>query len=178
METFHEPREFLRHDRYALDRGKALDQLDLASIDPPIADIVTGFGRLPQCFTLQCCWGHFVWQLGQDSHNLDVLPSSHVGPVRYRIAYVALCIENSHRGSLLRDSLAQLPERFPGHVQFGSPDWFWDQWVNSYALQVEPIAHQFEDEATLDVAEALETQRVRVRFFDTLKDLLRAELTL
>lgn len=26
----------------------------------------------------------------------------------------------------------------PDYLQFGSADWFWERWLNSYALQVEP----------------------------------------
>jgi hypothetical protein len=95
--------------------------------------------------------------------------------VRYRIAYVALCIENSDRGRGLREALSQVPKVDPDYVQFGSPDWFWDQWLNSYALQVEPYAHRDRDEATLDSDEALHVQGVRDLFFEKLRALLAAE---
>ena len=95
--------------------------------------------------------------------------------MRYRIAYLVICIENSNRGWALREALAQVPKIDPGYIQFGSPDWFWQRWLNSYALQVEPAAHKFHDEATLEVSEARHVQGVRELFFERLRDLLAIE---
>ena len=176
METFTESRGFVENARYAQDRQDALAALNLGSIDRPIVDIVAGFAALPHCFTLQCCYGHFVCAPGQNPHNLEPIAHDHSGLVRYRIAYVAFCIENSHRGRALWKSLARVPAVDTGYVQFGSADWFWERWVNSYTLQVEPIAHQLKDEAILDLAEALHTQGVRDLFFRELRALLAAEL--
>lgn len=177
METFGEPREFVKNKRYAQDRKDTLRALDLGSIDEPIVDIVAGFAKLPHCFTLQCCYGHFVYALAQNPHNLEPIPSGYGGLVRYRIAYIAFCLEDSRRGRTLCDSLARIAEISPSYVQFGSADWFWEQCVNSYALQVEPIAHQFKDEAILEPAEALQTQRVRHNFFKVLRALLDREIS-
>jgi hypothetical protein len=60
--------------------------------------------------------------------------------------------------------------------QFGSANWFWERWVNSYALQVEPVAHRLQDEVILEPAEALHTQRARDLFFRELRARLDAEL--
>jgi hypothetical protein len=49
--------------------------------------------------------------------------------------------------------------------------------VNSYALQVEPIAHQLKDEAILEPEEARYTERIRDRFFTELRAVLAAELS-
>ena len=177
METFSEPREFVENLRYDQDRKDALAALDLCSIDEPIVDIVAGFATLPHCFTLQCCYGHFVCAPEQNSHTLEPIPRDCDGLVRYRIAYIAFCLENSSRGLSLRDSLSRLMAIDSGYVQFGSPDWFWGQWVNSYALQVEPIAHQFKDEAILEVAEALRIQKARDLFFSELRELMAKEIS-
>ncbi len=167
----------MEHTRYSQGRQDALAALDLGSIDEPIVDIVARFAALPHCFTLQCCYGHFVCAPEQDPHSLVPIPRGYAGLVRYRIAYIAFCLENSRRGWALRESLARVPAVDPGYVQFGSADWFWERWVNSYALQVEPDAHQLKDEAILEPAEALHTQRVRHLFFRELRALLAAELS-
>jgi hypothetical protein len=176
LETFTEPREFVENTRYSQDRQDTLAALGLGSIDQPIVDIVTGFAALPHCFTLQSCYGHFVCAPEQDPHSLEPIPRGYAGLVRYRIAYMAFCLENSRRGWALRESLARVPAIDPGYIQFGSADWFWKRWPNSYALQVEPVAHQLKDEAILESAEALHTQRARHLFFREIRALLEAEL--
>ncbi len=175
METFTEPRALIRHQSYAADRQAALAGLDLGAVDPPVVDVVEAFLPLPCCFTLQCCYGHFLTGPSRDEHSLAPLPVDHVGTVRYRIAYVAFCVEDSERGRALLGRLSRVPEIEPACVQFGSADWFWDQWPNSYVLQVEPAAHRYKDQAVLSVGEALQTQRVRDRFFEELRRLLADE---
>jgi len=175
METFTKPREFVENARFSQNRQEALAALDLDSIDRPIVDIAAGFATLPHSFTLQCCYGHFVCTPDQDPYNLEPIPAGYSGLVKYRIAYIAFCIENSHRGQAFRQALARVPAIAPGYIQFGSADWFWERWVNSYALQVEPIVHQLEDAAILESAEAIHTQQVRDLFFRELRALLDAE---
>jgi hypothetical protein len=176
LETFTEPREFVENTRYTQDRQDALAALDLGSIDEPIVDIVAGFAMLTHCFTLQCCYGHFICAPEQDPHSFELIPRGYAGLVRYRIAYIAFCLETGLRGWALRERLARVPTVYPGYIQFGSADWFWERWVNSYALQVEPVAHQLKDEAILEPAEASHTQRARYLFFRELRVLLAVEL--
>ena len=161
---------------YACARHEAIAALDLSAVDAPIADIVEGFTALPHCFTLQCCCGHFICGPERSTHSLEPSCPDFPGPVRYRIAYFAFCLENSPRGRELLGSLAQLPSVDPEYIQFGSADWFWERQVNSYALQVEPKAHRLKDEAILDVREAFHTQRTRDRFFEELRALLAVQL--
>ena len=160
---------------YAHARQRSIAVLDLASIDDPIKDIVEGFASLPHCFTLQCCYGHFICSPEQDQHNLEPIPFGFPGSTRYRIAYVSFCLENSLRGRALRQSLAQLTAVDPDYVQFGSADWFWERWANSYVLQVEPEAHMLKDEAILGPAQARHTQGVRDLVFRELRIILAAE---
>jgi len=176
LETFAKAREFVKHRGYFHARQGSIATLDLATIDDPIRNIVEGFTALPHCFTLQCCHGHFVCSAEQDPHNFEPIPSGYSGFVSYRIAYIAFCLENSRRGQTLRLSLERLSAIDPDYIQFGSADWFWDQMVNTYVLQVEPEAHMQEDEAILESAEARHTQAVRDRFFRELRVLLSAEL--
>jgi hypothetical protein len=177
LETFAAAREFVNHARYSQDRRETLAALDLGSIDKPIVDIIAGFAALPHCFTLQCCYGHFVCTAGQDPQNFDPIPLGHTGLVRYRIAYLGICLENSRRGRVLQQSLARVPALDPGYIQFGSADWFREHWVNSYALQVEPVEYQLKDEAMLEPTVALHTQGVRDLFFRHLREILAAELS-
>ncbi len=172
METFSKARDFVQHSRYMRDRSNVLSGLMLKDIDEPIRDIVTALGKLPECFTLQSCYGHFVWDGQPDTHNLDVLPLLNPGLVRYRIAYLALCIEKGDRGAYLRDRLAAICEIDEEYVQFGSPGWFWQQYPNSYALQVEPKRFASQDEALLEHAEALRVQSVRDVLFQRVRELL------
>ncbi len=175
METFIEPRALVRHESYAADRQAALEALDLSAIDPPIVDLVEAFRPLSYGFTLQCCFGHFLTATGQDQHSLEPAPEDYAGSVRYRIAYVAFCIEDVDRGRALLERLSRVPEIDPAYVQFGCAEWFWDQWPNSYTLQVEPAAHRFKDQAVLTAGEAMQTQRARDRFFGEFRRILAGE---
>jgi hypothetical protein len=176
METFAQSRQFVDNPRYERERNLALAGLDLESIDAPIREIVAGLARLPYCFTLQSCYGHFVHAAQPERHNLEPVPAQDVGLIEYRIAYVALCIENSSRGERLRTALAQIPEIDPEYVQFGSPGWFWQKHVNSYALQVEPTRFASQDVAIIKHQEALHLQMVRGRFFAGLAELVELEV--
>jgi hypothetical protein len=173
METFAQSRQFVDNPRYERERNHVLSSLALENIDAPIHEIVQGFARLPYCFTLQSCYGHFVHAAQPEPHNLEPLPGHDVGSVTYRIAYIALCLENSTGGKRLRTALAQIPAIDPEYVQFGSPDWFWQRYLNSYALQIEPARFATTDVAIIEHHEALHIQKVRGRFFARLTELVQ-----
>jgi len=175
METFSKAREFVDHPKYVIDRKKALSGFRSRDIDAPIRDIVKDFARLPHCFTLQCCHGHFLWKGQTDRHNMDVLPVQNPGMIRYRIAYLALCIEQGDWGVHIRERLAAICETDEAYVQFGSPHWFWQKYPNSYALQVEPRRYMFLDEALLEHAEALHVQSIRDVVFQQVRKLLKED---
>ena len=133
-----------------------LRDLTDAMIDKPIIDLINGFNKLPYCFTLQSCYGHFVYNGQKDNHNLDPLPAKDtIAKVEYRIAYIAICIENSFLGKSLFDSLKEITAIGLENVQFCCAEWFWKKQVNSYALQVEPDRFKHKDTAILDYKEAL-----------------------
>ena len=176
METFTEPRQFVENPRYFKDRHDTLAALDLRTIDKPIRDIIDGFAALPYCFTLQSCYGHFLSAPEQDPHSLDPVPTQKTGFIRYRLAYIAFCIDNSPAGRDLYDALAQIPAIDPDYVQFGSAEWFWERYVNSYALQLEPARYKRRDEVILEHVEALHVQQSRGLFFSKLRDLLERQL--
>ncbi|MBN2297812.1 MAG: hypothetical protein JXM72_04430 [Deltaproteobacteria bacterium] len=172
METFTSPKEFTADPRYHKNRQNILKTLDLRAIDPPVAELIEGFALLPQCFTLQCCYGHFLCHPGQDTHNLERLPDRFEGKVTYRIAYMAFCLENSQQGRKLRESLEHVQLLDPDYVQFGCADWFWERYCNSYILQVEPVRHRRKDQIVIDHQEALHIEKIRDLFFIRLKEIL------
>lgn len=169
METFAEPRPLVADPGFGARRATVLNGIQWERIDTPIQDIVKGLSKIESCFTLQACFGHFVHGEQPSPENLIPLPSHDVGAVTYRIAYVAFCVEDSGGGSRLLSSLAEVPRIDPEYVQFGSPEWFWDQHVNSFALQVEPSRFKDQDQATIDHAEAVHVQHVRDQFFTELR---------
>jgi hypothetical protein len=138
-----------------------------------VVDIVSRLNRLPHCYTLQSCYGHFVYGSQEDPHDLNPLPvTESTGRVEYRIAYIALCVENCHAGRRLLQLLRDLVLLEPDTIQFGSADWFWQRRVNSYALQVEPGRFKHQDRAVLGYQEALHVEKVRNHLFARLKELL------
>ncbi|HPI92690.1 MAG TPA: hypothetical protein PK350_06125 [Deltaproteobacteria bacterium] len=148
--------------------------LDMSEIDEPIRDIIDAFGTMTCCFTLQSCWGHFLTSRSQDPLTLEPLAASpSVRTVEYRIAYLALCIENSDAGTELMEDLGRIVSLDPDYIQFGSAWWFWDRQINSYALQVEPIRHADQDSVTVPYEEALHVQGVRDKVFASVREILR-----
>lgn len=177
METYAAVKPFVDNPRYDELRGKALSQLDMETIDLPIRGLIAGFARLPYCFTLQSCYGHFLYDGQGDNKNIEPLPASErITTVEYRIAYIALCIQDSPPGRGLFDYLSKIPAIDPDYIQWCSSDWFWDQQVNSYALQVEPDRFKAQDTATVDYREALHIQEVKGKFFRELVKLLQHRL--
>lgn len=173
METFTEPKELLENPRYSEQKDKTLANFSKIKIDEPIIRIIRTFNKLPYCFTLQCCYGHFVYEGQENPHNFDPLPiSKNIPTVEYRIAYVAFCIENSYNGKKFFEDLRELTFIDPENIQLCSADWFWKQQVNSYALQVEPERFKHLDSAILDYEEALNIEKIRNAFFNRLDGLL------
>lgn len=139
-------------------------------IDTPLIELIHRFNEFPYCFTLQCCYGHFTYK-GQDNpHNLEPLPvTDRIEKVKYQIAYIALCIQNSPSGQRFLEELKEIPSLDPQNVQFGCARWFWERQVNSYVLQVEPDRFQDKDQAVLDYKEAVHIEKIRNEFFHRLK---------
>jgi len=142
-------------------------------IDAPIVQLVNGINQLPYCFTLQCCYGHFVYAGQDDPYNLELLPGTDIiARVQYRIAYIAFCIENSDLGRQLINALKEVALIDPENIQFCCAEWVWERQVNSYALQVEPDRLKDKDTAMLDYSEALKIEQIRNKFFVQLENLL------
>lgn len=166
MQTFAPPKPLVDDPGFARARQEALAGLDLTAVDRPIRGLIRDLAELPHCFSQQCCWGHFVHPGQPQEHGIEPLAGyDHHTRVLYRIAYVALCVENSTAGRALLDDLAGLAAADPDFIQYGSADWFWDSRVNTYQVQVEPLRHQFLDSMEVGIKEALRLEKARGRFF-------------
>ena len=174
METFTEPKELVENPHYQEQKQKSMADLNDVMIDKPIFKIINSFNKLPYCFTMQSCYGHFLYDSQKDPYNLDSLPvTKSIDRVEYRIAYLAFCIENCELGKRLLEALKEITVIDPENIQFCSAEWFWKRQVNSYALQVEPDRFKHEDKAILDYKEALYIEKIRIEFFVQLKELLK-----
>lgn len=173
METFTELKELSENPHYQVQKQKGLCDLTDDMIDMPIVSLINGFNKLPYCFTLQCCYGHFVYNGQKNAHNLDPLPAKEIiTKVEYRIAYIVFCIENNASGQGLFEALKGITDTDPENIQFGCAEWFWNRQINSYALQVEPDRFKRQDTAILDFKEALHIEKIRNTFFIRLNELL------
>lgn len=167
METFTELKSLSANPHYHMQRQRSLHDLSNDMIDLPIIDLVNELNQLPYCFTLQSCFGHFVSNDQTSSHNLAPLGVNNaLGKVKYRIAYIALCIENSHLGKNLLAALKEITTVDPENVQFFCADWFWERQVNSYALQVMPDRFKRRDTTPLEFKEALHIEKIRNEVFN------------
>ena len=177
METFTKHRDFIANPGYPEQRRKSLQGLEINTIDAPIAGIIGDITKLPYCFTLQSCYGHFLYPGRKDTRNMEPLPvSSNIKRVEYRIAYIAMCIQDSDQGRALLEDLRDIPAIDPAYIQFGCADWFWSTHPNSYVLQVEPERHKIKDRVTVDYTEALHIEKTRNEFFDALKNVIQERL--
>ncbi len=173
METFTEIKNFVENPHFSEQRRKSLSKLNFNTIDAPIVEIIKRFSKLPYCFTLQSCYGHFLYHDQRDPHNIEPLPiSDNIKKVAYRIAYIALGIQNSELGIKLFHDLSKIIVIDPEYIQFGCAEWFWKRQVNSYALQVEPKRFMKRDKAIIDYKEALRIEKVKNEFFEEIKKIV------
>ncbi|MBN2415499.1 hypothetical protein JXO52_06640 [bacterium] len=173
METFIPRKNLVISPEFSRQRQNMLRELEKADIDPPISSLIARLNALPCCFTIQCCHGHFVSPAGDLIQSLATAADyQQSGEVEYRIAYIACCIENSAGGKILLAALEQVSDLEPQYVQFGSAGWFWDQYPNSYVLQVEPERFACQDTALLSYREACLVEEVRDGVFNRLRDIL------
>ena len=174
METFTELKDLAENPHYQVQKQKSFSNLNDAMIDTPIVDLINGFNKLPYCFTLQSCYGHFVYNGQKDIHNLAPLPvKGAIAKVEYSIAYIAFCIENNRLGRELFESFNGITAIDPENIQFCCAEWFWKRQINSYALQVEPDRFKRNDTAIVDLKEALYIEKIRNEFFIRLYVLLK-----
>jgi hypothetical protein len=174
LETFTALKDLVDNPLFSQQSQKSINSLDLNAIDAPIVEIISGFSNLPYCFTLQSCYGHFLHDHQKNPQGTEPLPiSDHIKNVEYRIAYLALCIQNSKMGRKLFHDLAKIPAIDPEYIQFGCAQWFWKRQLNSYALQVEPRKHMTKDKISVPYQEALHIEKIRDEFFRALKGIVQ-----
>ena len=179
METFTPPRPFVSHPDYRNDRGRYLQglvrEIERKAIDPPLLPLVRECMSVPHCFTLQCCYGHFVHAGEPDKENLVPISryTREIGRVEYRSAYIARCLEDSPEGHRLYVDLEEMTGPDPAYIQFGSADWFWGQVPNTYCIQLEPGRMKEEDSGRVSWEEAIRIEELRGPFFERLTEIMR-----
>lgn len=174
METFTEPKELVDNPNFEDQRRKVLAGLTDDMIDAPITNLINNINKLPYCFTLQSCYGHFLYDGQKDANNFEPLPvTGIISRVEYRIAYNAFCIDNSDSGRRLFNNLKEITTIDPVNIQLCCAEWFWERQLNSYALQVEPDRFKHKDKAILEFEEALKIERVRNEFYARLNELFQ-----
>jgi tRNA(Phe) wybutosine-synthesizing methylase Tyw3 len=82
METFAEPKEMVENPRYFEQRQKSLSGLTDDKIDAPIIEIINGMNKLPYCFTIQSCHGHFLYSGQKDRVVLDYTEALYIEKIR------------------------------------------------------------------------------------------------
>lgn len=175
MKTYTALKEFVANPHFQQQKQKAQDKLERIAIDAPIAGLIHTLNGFSFCFTLQCCHGHFVYDGQNDPHNMLPLPQTAIlTPIEYRIGYITCCIENSQEGKELFQKLHKMTGLAPENIQFCCADWFWEQQVNSFVLQVEPDRFKHQDKAVIGHEEALHLERVRNNLFNTLYKSIKA----
>lgn len=178
METFTALKEFVDNPHYHKQRQEYLGKLDISTIDAPIVDIINGLIKLSYCYTLQSCYGHFLYKNQKNPKNTEPLPTSDIVPsVEYRIAYIAMCIQDNDSGRRLFHELSEIPLIDPEYIQFGCAEWFWEREVNSYVLQVEPNRYMTLDKTPpINYEEALHIEKIRDEFFSELSKLIQKRI--
>jgi hypothetical protein len=183
METYTgvKPLEF--NPGYTIGRQKAIEQLQSEirqhHIDPPITDLLLKMSELRTCYPIQSCYGHFVHEKQKEVHNCEPLApyAATIPEVTWRIAYIAFCIENSRGGRALCSAIRELTTIDPRNIQFGCAEWFREQAVNSYIIQVSPQRFMCQDSMVLPMNEALQVEAVRNLFYQRFNGIISAHLS-
>ena len=175
MQAFTEPRAPVPNETFATQRARVLAELDLEGLDCPLRDLVARLAEVPCCFPVESCCGHFVILQGDERRIFDRLPplTDDITSVLYRVAYLALCVDDSPAGRDLLRELRAVPSIAPERVQFGCVDHHWRRQVNTFVLQVVPWPHRVVDDVLLTPEEARDVEDARRWFFIRLDDLVR-----
>ncbi len=70
METFTDLKDFVDNPYSHDQRKKCVSNLDIESIDTPIVELISGLAKLDYCFTLQSCYGHFLYNSQKNPYNI------------------------------------------------------------------------------------------------------------
>ena len=99
-------------------------------------------------------------------------PGNPVGPIRYRIASLALCIEHSCNSRSLYHDLAGMTGMDLTFIRSGSADWFWNQMPNTCYIRLEPERLKEEDSGLVSYEEALRIEELRGLFVTRLLEIM------
>ena len=125
METFSESKELVPNPNFDEQRKATLKKINYNEIDTPIIELIKIISTLDYCFTLQCCYGHFLYEGQNNQQNIKPLPiTNNIISIDYRIAYLAFCIKENSEGKTLLNYLTKVPLIEPEYIQFGCAEWF------------------------------------------------------
>lgn len=176
LETFTKTKVLITNPDFTRQRINALKSIDYTGIDYPIQELIKKISAIEYCFTMQSCYGHFLYKGQTNFRNTEEIPiTSTIHRVDYRIAYLAICIRNCTEGKYLLGELSEIPLIDPEYIQFGCAEWFWERQVNSYVLQVEPQRFAERDKITVGYDEALHIEKTRNKFFNHLEEIFRKQ---
>lgn len=155
-------------------RIEALKEINYKDIDYPIIDLIKDISHIDYCFSLQCCYGHFIYTGQNDIHNIEELPiTKNISKVDYRIAYLSICIQKCQEGKNLLSKLKEVQFLDRKYIQFGCAEWFWERQINSFVLQVEPERFMYKDRIYIGYEEARHIEKTRKQFYVKLKTLVK-----
>jgi hypothetical protein len=173
METFTDLKPFVDNHNFRRQREISLKSLNFDSIDKPILELIKHISSLDFCYTIQSCYGHFIYENQKDRHNISPLPTHPIhSEIEYRIAYLAFCLDYNKDGIGFLKKLEDFSFIDEHNIQFGCADWFWNQQVNTFVLQVEPERFKYLDKVCVDYAEALHLEKIRNKFFMELQNII------
>ena len=171
METFTKTKELVFNPNFNEQRNKVLRNINYNEIDIPIIELIKNISSIDYCFSLQSCYGHFLYPGQNNEHNTNPLPIANDNiNIDYRIAYIAISIKDNREGATFLNYLNKLTLIEPEYIQFGCAEWFWERQINSFVLQVEPKRFINKDRVTVDYKEALYIEKIRNQFFIELNE--------
>jgi hypothetical protein len=178
MNTFTALKPFTINTGFSRQREVSHYNFSKVQIDPPVNNLLYMIKKLPYCYSIQSCCGHFVYG-NKDLINTDKLPELPPDErIEYRIAYLAFCIEDSREGKIFFNELKKIPELDEDYIQFGCAEWFWNMQPNSYILQVEPERFSDMDKILVSYPEAVHIELVRNKFIEYLEELLQQKTSI
>jgi len=173
METFIEAKSLIGNPAFNERRRMALGGLSFDDIDKPIVEVIKKITSISYCFTLQSCCGHFLYAGKKDPHNIEpVSLNAQDQDVEYRIAYLAICVQNNSRGRKLLEDISKIPSIDQKNIQYGSAEWFWERQINSFVVQVEPERFKWQDRCVIDYTEAIKLEEVRSLFWQEINEIV------
>lgn len=177
LETFTAANPLINNPDFTIQKQTTLSLLDIHAIDKPIRNVIKAFNDISFCFTIQSCFGHFVFGKQTDPRNLEPLPQREVPDIiEYRIAYVALCVQKNATAARFLSELSDIQKINPQYIQSGCARWFWERHVNSYVIQVEPERYSDKDSVRINYREAKHIEELKRDVFIHIHSLTRSYL--